>query len=100
MRHLRVSPILAAALLFLPACSAQGSPAPDSTGIPSLSPTQTATVTFTAVPSTTAAPTASTINTNPQLLALVDPQGIIFDADGNLIVTDAGNHRLIKLVIR
>ena len=27
------------------------------------------------------------------------PQGIIFDADGNLIVADPGNHRLIKLVI-
>ncbi|MCL4528905.1 MAG: NHL repeat-containing protein [Chloroflexi bacterium] len=27
------------------------------------------------------------------------PQGIIFDGDGNLIVTDPGNHRLIKLVI-
>ncbi len=27
------------------------------------------------------------------------PQGIIFDGDGNLVVTDPGNHRLIKLVI-
>ena len=27
------------------------------------------------------------------------PQGIIFDAHGNLIVADPGNHRLIKLVI-
>ena len=27
------------------------------------------------------------------------PQGLIFDGDGNLIVTDPGNHRLIKLVI-
>lgn len=30
---------------------------------------------------------------------IIDPQGIIFDADGNLIVTDSGNHRLIKLII-
>ena len=27
------------------------------------------------------------------------PQGIIFAADGNLIVTDPGNHRLLKLVV-
>ena len=27
------------------------------------------------------------------------PQGIIFTVDGNLIVTDPGNHRLIKLII-
>jgi sugar lactone lactonase YvrE len=30
---------------------------------------------------------------------IIDPQGITFDADGNLVVTDPGNHRLIKLVI-
>ncbi len=30
---------------------------------------------------------------------IIDPQGIIFDTDCNLIVTDPGNHRLIKLVI-
>ncbi len=30
---------------------------------------------------------------------LVDPQGIIFDRDGNLIVTDSGNHRLLKILI-
>ncbi len=29
-----------------------------------------------------------------------NPQGVIFDADGNLIVTDPGNHRIVKLVIR
>jgi sugar lactone lactonase YvrE len=27
------------------------------------------------------------------------PQGISFDTDGNLVVTDPGNHRLVKLVI-
>jgi len=30
---------------------------------------------------------------------LKDPQGIIFDAGGNLIVTDSGNHRLLKVLI-
>ena len=30
---------------------------------------------------------------------LKDPQGIIFDASGNLIVTDAGNHRLLRVLI-
>jgi sugar lactone lactonase YvrE len=30
---------------------------------------------------------------------ILDPQGLIFDSDGGLIVTDPGNHRLIKLVI-
>ena len=30
---------------------------------------------------------------------LLDPQGIIFDMDGNLIVTDAGHHQLDKLII-
>jgi sugar lactone lactonase YvrE len=30
---------------------------------------------------------------------IVDPQGIIFDIDGNLVVTDSGNHRLIKVLI-
>jgi sugar lactone lactonase YvrE len=30
---------------------------------------------------------------------LIDPQGIIFDVDGNLIVTDSGNHQLVKIVI-
>ena len=29
---------------------------------------------------------------------LLDPQGIIFDADGNLIITDAGHHQLDKLI--
>ena len=28
------------------------------------------------------------------------PQGLIFDEDGNLVVTDPGNHRLIKIIIR
>jgi sugar lactone lactonase YvrE len=30
---------------------------------------------------------------------LIDPQGIIFDANGNLIVSDSGNHRLLKILI-
>jgi sugar lactone lactonase YvrE len=30
---------------------------------------------------------------------LSGPQGIIFAGDGNLVVTDPGNHRLIKLII-
>ncbi len=30
---------------------------------------------------------------------LKDSQGIIFDSDGNLIVTDSGNHRLLKILI-
>jgi len=30
---------------------------------------------------------------------LNNPQGIIFDVDGNLIVTDSGNHRLLKALI-
>lgn len=30
---------------------------------------------------------------------ILDPQGIMFDIDGNLVVTDSGNHRLIKLLI-
>lgn len=30
---------------------------------------------------------------------LIDPQGIIFDADGNLIVTDSGHHQLVKILI-
>jgi len=31
---------------------------------------------------------------------LAGPQGMAFDADGNLVVTDPGHHRLIKIVIR
>jgi streptogramin lyase len=31
---------------------------------------------------------------------LLDPQGLILTADGNLIVAEAGRHRLIKLVLR
>jgi sugar lactone lactonase YvrE len=30
---------------------------------------------------------------------LIDPQGIIFDRDGNLIVTDSGNHQLLRILI-
>ena len=30
---------------------------------------------------------------------IIDPQGLSFDAGGDLVVTDSGNHRLIKLVI-
>jgi len=29
-----------------------------------------------------------------------NPQGIVFDSDGNLIVTDQGHHRLLKVLIR
>jgi len=31
---------------------------------------------------------------------LNNPQGIIFDLDGNLIVADSGNHRLLRIIIR
>jgi sugar lactone lactonase YvrE len=30
---------------------------------------------------------------------LIDPQGIIFDRDGNLVVTDSGQHQLLKILI-
>ncbi len=30
---------------------------------------------------------------------LSSPQGVIFDSDGNLIVTDPGHHRLLKLIL-
>jgi len=30
---------------------------------------------------------------------LIDPQGITFDAKGNLVITDAGHHQLDKLII-
>jgi sugar lactone lactonase YvrE len=30
---------------------------------------------------------------------LADPQGLIFDLDGNLIVTDSGHHQLLKILI-
>ena len=30
---------------------------------------------------------------------LIDPQGIIFDRDGNLIVTDSGHRQLLKILI-
>ncbi|MDR3572411.1 MAG: SMP-30/gluconolactonase/LRE family protein [Anaerolineaceae bacterium] len=31
---------------------------------------------------------------------LSGPQGLIFDTDGNLLATDPGNHRLVKIIIR
>jgi len=43
-----------------------------------------------------------TAGTNQDVLlvsGLNNPQGIIFDAGGNLIVTDSGNHRLLKVAI-
>ncbi len=33
------------------------------------------------------------------LRGLSNPQGIIFDRDGNLVVTDPGHHRLVKVLI-
>jgi len=33
------------------------------------------------------------------LNGLADPQGLIFDLDGNLIVTDSGHHQLLKILI-
>jgi len=41
-------------------------------------------------------------NTNRDMVlvdGLIDPQGLIFDADGNLVITDAGHHQLDKLII-
>lgn len=32
--------------------------------------------------------------------ALLDPQAVILDLDGNLVVADTGHHRVIKIVIR
>jgi serine/threonine-protein kinase len=43
-----------------------------------------------------------TAGTNQDVIlvsGLNNPQGIIFDAEGNLIVTDSGNHRLLKVLI-
>ena len=41
-------------------------------------------------------------NTNRDLVlvnGMIDPQGLIFDTDGNLVITDAGHHQLDKLII-
>jgi sugar lactone lactonase YvrE len=42
---------------------------------------------------------ASTDHDTILVHGLLDPQGIIFDVDGNLIITDAGHHQLDKLII-
>ena len=42
---------------------------------------------------------ASTDHDTILVQGLLDPQGIIFDMDGNLIITDAGHHQLDKLII-
>ena len=34
------------------------------------------------------------------IAVLSSPQGLIFDTDGNLVATDPGNHRLVKILIR
>jgi sugar lactone lactonase YvrE len=43
---------------------------------------------------------AATRQDSVLVAGLASPQGIAFDADGNLVVTDPGHHRLIKIVIR
>jgi hypothetical protein len=47
------------------------------------------------LPALTPAPAPSVL-----VAGLSSPQGLALDADGNLVVTDPGHHRLIKIVIR
>jgi len=42
---------------------------------------------------------ASTNHDTTLINGLLDPQGIIFGADGNLVITDAGHHQLDRLII-
>ncbi len=43
---------------------------------------------------------AATGQASVLVTGLSDPQGLALDADGNLVVTDPGHHRLVKIVIR
>jgi sugar lactone lactonase YvrE len=43
--------------------------------------------------------TAQNKQDNILVNGIIEPQGLIFDGDGNLVVTDSGNHKLLKILI-